>query len=468
MLVLALLAIGVLGCVLLWAGLRGMRIDDHPVCRKCTFDLIGIQLGYATCPECGTQLTQDQIVRGNRKRRPLVAASGAFLALPLILSGLLLFASPASVVRALPNQSLVWFAQISGDRTAVNELAVRMTAKLLTRVQAESLVQSALTRQADILTPWLEDWGNIVDEAILRGWVSDDDLQRYLKQAVTLYMTMSPRANVGSVPLHHFRFIGNSSNSNDTTLGKATVEYTYQIEHASLGTAAWTLLSTPIQLSKVYRQISASPRPSSFYKSSSAAEQGLPDTWSELGPITGPPGVHTVQVTATVYARHANDARKQWFSWQVPMTHSLDVRAEGESLIDLMTDQARNAAIRKAMTVRVRNRGSLKQFVPELVVTLTAPSESVCMTAELWAGDVRWTSVGLAMMQYPAFDWKKSTQFVVNMYRPNADQAVVPPQSVRVVLSPERGSAATGGLLEIAGLPMVFEDVPVQAPGATP
>jgi hypothetical protein len=120
------------------------------------------------------------------------------------------------------------------------------------------------------------------------------------------------------------------------------------------------------------------------------------------------------------------------------------------------------------MTVRVRNRGSLKQFVPELVVTLTAPSESVCMTAELWAGDVRWTSVGLAMMQYPAFDRKKSTQFVVNMYRPNADQAVAAPKAVRVVLSPERGSAATGGLLEIAGLPMVFEDVPVQAPGATP
>ena len=29
--------------VLLIAGLRGRRVDDHPLCRRCGFDLIGLQ-----------------------------------------------------------------------------------------------------------------------------------------------------------------------------------------------------------------------------------------------------------------------------------------------------------------------------------------------------------------------------------------------------------------------------------------
>ncbi len=36
-----LLFFAVAGVVALVLGLRGRRIDDHPICRKCGFDLVG-------------------------------------------------------------------------------------------------------------------------------------------------------------------------------------------------------------------------------------------------------------------------------------------------------------------------------------------------------------------------------------------------------------------------------------------
>jgi hypothetical protein len=462
----ALLAVGLLGCVLLWAGLRGTRIDDHPVCRKCKFDLSGIQLGYATCPECGTQLTQDQILRGNRKRRPLVAATGAFLALPLILSGLLLFASPSTVVRALPNQSLVWFAQVSGDRTAVNELAIRMAAKSISQHQADALVQSALTRQGDPLMPWLEDWGNIVDEAILRGWVSDNDVRRFLMQAVIPDMAMTPRANAETLPVHRFRLYGNGDRPDCGLLGATPVEYLYDIDSATVAGSAWPLETIPMSESWPGRHESIRFRD----RHESVPDRSGPQTWSRLQPLQVAPGTHEVQITLSVFARHPNDASQTWFRWTVPMRHTLQVRAPGESLTDLVMDPARNAAVRRCIEIEVHNRGTADHFVPQLIVGIQKPGMGVCMTAELWAGDTSWTSVGLAIMEYPAAPAIRiqTVKAPVPLQQSGPERAINAPKTVRVRLIPSPAQAAQGGMLDIAGLPIEFESVPVQSPGATP
>ncbi|MEN1706271.1 MAG: hypothetical protein AAGJ54_12260 [Planctomycetota bacterium] len=72
----------VLTLVMVVLGVRGKRVDDHPVCRKCRFDLDGLD-GPSTCPECGRALSAKLVAAGNRRRRtgvlglavlPLVAA----------------------------------------------------------------------------------------------------------------------------------------------------------------------------------------------------------------------------------------------------------------------------------------------------------------------------------------------------------------------------------------------------------
>src|SRR5215208_2333842 len=67
------IACGVTGLMMILAR-RGRRIDDHPLCRKCGFDLFGLPGTSHNCPECGRDLRRRRATRiGHRQRhRPLL------------------------------------------------------------------------------------------------------------------------------------------------------------------------------------------------------------------------------------------------------------------------------------------------------------------------------------------------------------------------------------------------------------
>src|SRR5690606_29255311 len=92
----ALILLGVLvaGIVLVFLGLRGRRIDDHPVCRWCWFDLSGCAPDNVTCPECGAGLKREGAVRIGQRRRiytAVVLGSAAILA-PTLAFGFVAYA----------------------------------------------------------------------------------------------------------------------------------------------------------------------------------------------------------------------------------------------------------------------------------------------------------------------------------------------------------------------------------------
>ncbi|QQE13662.1 hypothetical protein JD969_09440 [Planctomycetota bacterium] len=68
---------------LLILSIRGKRIDKHPICRKCNYDLTGLDQPLTQCPECGSYLTSPKSIRiGNRTRsttRITLAATILFL-----------------------------------------------------------------------------------------------------------------------------------------------------------------------------------------------------------------------------------------------------------------------------------------------------------------------------------------------------------------------------------------------------
>jgi hypothetical protein len=74
MLVGVLIAIGVLGLVLVVRGLAGSIKGDEPRCRKCRFDLSGLEPGL--CPECGASLVPKAIIYGRRQRRWVMVLVG--------------------------------------------------------------------------------------------------------------------------------------------------------------------------------------------------------------------------------------------------------------------------------------------------------------------------------------------------------------------------------------------------------
>jgi tRNA(Ile2) C34 agmatinyltransferase TiaS len=64
---LAILPLGliVVGISALVRGLRGRRIDDHPLCRRCGFDLTGKPETSTRCPECGSDLRRPRAILDN-------------------------------------------------------------------------------------------------------------------------------------------------------------------------------------------------------------------------------------------------------------------------------------------------------------------------------------------------------------------------------------------------------------------
>src|SRR5438034_1377478 len=175
------------GACLLYRGLRGKRVGDHLFCRRCMYDLFGIET--ALCPECGADLANaDAKVTGERHRlkRPLIAG--------LIIVALASFGlgvtikeyvattdwQPIKPVRLLKHE-----AQSALTHTeAMKELQRRLDAQVLSEGQIDATAAAALAAQADLSTTWDADWGDFVEAARTAGKLSDERWKQYVNQAL--------------------------------------------------------------------------------------------------------------------------------------------------------------------------------------------------------------------------------------------------------------------------------------------
>ena len=192
------------GVALLRLGLRGRRIDDHPLCRKCGFDLTGRPEGSDKCAECGTDLTAPRAIRhGHRRRRPVILTLG--------LAIILLFAGVAAVVgwsrvRELDRYQIMptWYVMREARSTssgipvgAWRELNRRLGMGSLSKDQIARATDAALAIQGDRSKPWHATIGDFVEAARKQGDVADPQWQRYARQAVLLTVTLRAQVRRG-------------------------------------------------------------------------------------------------------------------------------------------------------------------------------------------------------------------------------------------------------------------------------
>ncbi|HEX8322816.1 MAG TPA: hypothetical protein VF595_02780 [Tepidisphaeraceae bacterium] len=192
--VLALLAAVTVGCVGVWllrVGLRGRRIDDHPLCRRCGFDLTGHPETTPVCGECGADLAARNAIRvGHRSRRTgsLLAGGVAVAAALAVLSvvGISLFAN-VDWQRLKP---LAWLMHNAVDtdpatrRLALDTIAARYKNAALTPAQLDALIARALDVQGDLKQPWDPKWGDWIQAEHAAGRLAADRWLRYARQAV--------------------------------------------------------------------------------------------------------------------------------------------------------------------------------------------------------------------------------------------------------------------------------------------
>jgi hypothetical protein len=157
-------AIPVVGLLLLALGLWGRCINEHPICAKCRFDLIGLTKP-GTCPECGTDLSGN-VRLGARVRRPAFIATGVILLLIAALGSGVIFAG-AAMDQYKPTWMLILEAQLrTPDKAtpAVSELIARSDRSELSNADRARLARRAVEVQSDSSMPWAREWASILSD----------------------------------------------------------------------------------------------------------------------------------------------------------------------------------------------------------------------------------------------------------------------------------------------------------------
>jgi hypothetical protein len=177
-----------LSVYMLIAGSRGRRVNDHPVCRGCKFDLVGTYPDMSLCPECGKKCSHKTVRIGMKRKRPgLVFAGAALIAL-------LLAANSAVIVWNARGYDWTYFAptpwliaRLDGehpwiDGRILGELYNRHEIGELTQAHIDEIVKFTLERQANLDLHWHRRSGELFERLTAGGFVSPENLKTYFDQ----------------------------------------------------------------------------------------------------------------------------------------------------------------------------------------------------------------------------------------------------------------------------------------------
>jgi hypothetical protein len=199
-----LLAAALTGLLMLWFGWRGRRLNDHPVCGWCRFDLHGVYPDSVTCPECGAGLKRDGAVRiGVRRRSTALVLAGAMLAaMPIVPFGAIAWAglTGTNIDRYKPLGVLLWESRLSDSSrldAIADEIMSRAMARRFDKAQYARVIDAMLDLQADHSGPWSEKWGDLHERAKLDGVLTKEQDRRFIENAGVFEIVTRPAAHPG-------------------------------------------------------------------------------------------------------------------------------------------------------------------------------------------------------------------------------------------------------------------------------
>jgi hypothetical protein len=195
------------GIVLFAVGFRGRRIDDHPLCRRCGYDLWQQPAQRPVCPECGTNTTEKPPRIGHRRlrsRRPIIGGIG------LAALGALLLSVETAVRSERPDlypYKPLWLLRIEARRApdarswhpAMVEIVRRIDAGQISIAQCQSLVRDALAVQTLGTGNWSQDWTNIMIAAADLGAITQQQYATFAERAVILNFEVRQKVRQGAV-----------------------------------------------------------------------------------------------------------------------------------------------------------------------------------------------------------------------------------------------------------------------------
>lgn len=198
----------VIGLLLLWRGLWPRRTGDAPHCRRCGYNLTGLDLSAAgaRCPECGTDVTRERAVAIGRRRtrRGLVACGVVALLLALVPAGIYAYGQYRKVDwYTYRPTALVLKDCYAGDVNlalrALSELDQRDLNGQLRDQQFRGLVAACLVHQPDALTYGQLGMlaAKILDVAYRSDRLTPAEANRFFANMVEVRLKARPRVVQG-------------------------------------------------------------------------------------------------------------------------------------------------------------------------------------------------------------------------------------------------------------------------------
>lgn len=310
------------GVALLLLARRGRRVGEHPHCRRCEYNLSGGPEAKA-CPECGSDLALPRaVVIGERRARPLHAAIGAgLLLLALGLGGSVMYAQMQSFDWNTIKPAWLLIREMPDSSSARRELAARIKNKAITPAEVTRIVHVGLDWQGDLTKPWLTDWGDLIEEARRVQMVSEEDWNRYVRQAPgPMELQIRPRLERGQ-PIS-FQF----GNRRNRVAGVTVLQFRYEIGEIDVDGRGMN----SGRARDVWKGLQfASPKLVTFT---------LP--WEECADDQVKPGEHQWQVAYRVFGSEGLGRRESDVThWDLAVQARATVLPEGQSAVTPIRDE---------------------------------------------------------------------------------------------------------------------------------
>lgn len=347
----------IVGVVAFTIGMRGRRVDDHPVCRRCGYDLSGAEAPPTVCPECGRAIAaRRRAVRtGNRRKRPIMASLGAVItALSIAMAGLMagLFLYGQAQEFDWNTIKPVWWLErdlASADarvRTAAaTELHRRLQNDDLDRGDVDGAVPTLFALQKDWTIPWADEYGLFIELAHSKNLVDDETFYSYLQQAVS-NVSVHSRERVHAGDEMPIRIQQNRTRvSKNFGRMQSGVPPMYWFSAHVTG-----MRSADGQVSITY------PSHGGGHLGLNGGNGGSMTSWFPV--IDIPPGAQDVivQIELSVEQQAPGSPYRTIRVWRDELPLSLEVVPEDEPLITLIDDPALAAGIRKSIFLDLANR----------------------------------------------------------------------------------------------------------------
>lgn len=441
--------LALLGAWLFRRGWTGRRVDNHPWCRACRFDLRGRWPGAEKCPECGAVLEEAGAVEiGRRRRRPASVALGM-----LLLIGCAIWIG-ANVWKTAP--PIDWMAHKpdwwverdakSADaqraEAALKELNARIERDAISDARLAELVAYGLELQADESATWREGWGDLVQTAWIKGSLAQEQILQYAQRAVDIQMeTESPMVR---------RWELTRAGPRPTLLRAGSGELSLRLQPVSAALDGIEL--------DIHPDEAASYDPLRGRMGMLLAKQFA---------VFAEPGERELQITwrATLWP-HKTPAPPA--TWDVPLTATLTVVPPAPDAPELVIDDEVTAALRACIDVQAIGLRIPPEAPggwgdrPRIIVMMVVREPPVYANLQIEMGYAPFHGLNKSQMQLTVVrgvSYRSRRSVPVDSGRE--------PDQIRVEMRP--GTATTAGLIGSSrrsgpfwfGKTIIFEDIPV-------